>query len=205
MPSCYYIVVPREQRKTKHVCAVAGRQEGESIMKKFCTKCGHEFEAVGREVICPACKEHAAEEAKRTAVLRAKKASWTGESVPVRISGRASTVIRRYGAANNLPFAQALDELLKASAFFRSAGKAWEEVEPYRSHRRDKRTTEAQDAQTAQEVKTAQDGTQAPEKPQEVKQAAKQASKATTSKATNKAAGKAASKASASKASASKK
>ena len=157
-------------------------------MKKFCTKCGHEFEAVGREVICPACKEHAAEEAKRTAVLRAKRASWNGESVPVRISGRASTVIRRYGTANNLPFAAALDELLKASDFFKSTGKAWEEVEPYKSHRRDKHTTETQDAQTAQEVKqvtqdvtskpqevkTAQDGTQAAGKPQEVKQEVKQ-------------------------------
>ena len=137
-------------------------------MKKFCTKCGHEFEAVGREVICPACKEHAAEEAKRTAVLRAKRASWNGESVPVRISGRASTVIRRYGTANNLPFAQALDELLKASDFFKSTGKAWEEVEPYKSRRRDKRTTETQDAQTAQ------DSTQAAGKPQEVKQEVKQ-------------------------------
>ena len=157
-------------------------------MKKFCTKCGHEFEAIGREVICPACKEHAAEEAKRTAVLRAKRASWNGESVPVRISGRASTVIRRYGTVNNLPFAQALDELLKASAFFQSVGKAWEDITPYKSHRRDKRTTETQDAQTAQEVKqvtqdvtskaqevkTAQDGTQAAGKPQEVKQEVKQ-------------------------------
>ena len=177
-------------------------------MKKFCTKCGKPFEAVGREVICPACKEHAAEEAKRSAVLRAKRASWNGESVPVRISGRASTVIRRYGTANNLPFAQALDELLKASDFFKSTGKAWEEVEPYRSHRRDKRTTEAQDAQTAQEVKqvtqdvtskpkeikTAQDGAQVAGKPQEVKQdkhvkpiktAAKKAESKATSKATS--------------------
>ena len=167
-------------------------------MKKYCTKCGHEFEAVGREVICPACKQAAAEETKRAAVLRAKRASWTGESVPVRISGRASTIIRRYGAAHNLPFAQALDELLKASDYFTSTGKAWEDITPYKSRRRDKRTTEAQDAQTAQ------DGAQAAGKPQEVKTAAKQTGKATTSKVTNKAAGKAASKASASKASASK-
>lgn len=145
-------------------------------MKKFCTKCGHEFEAVGREVICPSCKEHAAEEAKRTAVLRAKRASWNGESVPVRISGRASTVIRRYGTANNLPFAQALDELLKASDFFKSTGKAWEEVEPYRSHRRDKATSTTE---TAQDVK--QDA------PREVKQAAKKAVKTSASKAAGKA------------------
>lgn len=162
-------------------------------MKKFCVKCGKQFEATGREVICPSCKAQAAEETKRAAVMRAKRASWTGESVPVRISGRASTVIRHYGAANNLPFAQALDELLKASTFFRSAGKAWEEVEPYRSHRRDKHTTETQDAQTAQEVKqVAQDTTG---KPQEVAKAAKVASK------TAKAAGKATSKTSNSKSS----
>ena len=149
-------------------------QKGRFIMiKKFCTKCGHEFEATGREVICPACKQAAAEESKRAAVLRAKRASWTGESVPVRISGRASTVIRRYGAANNLPFAAALDELLKVSSFFQSTGKAWEDITPYKSHRRDKSTA------------------QAAGKPQDVPQTA-QAAKA-TSKATSKAAGKAAS------------
>ena len=110
-------------------------------MKKFCVKCGRQFDATGREVICPACKAHAAEEAKRAAVLRAKKASWTGESVPVRISGRASTVIRAYGADSNLSFAQALDALLKESEWFKSTSGKWEEVEPYRSHRR-KSTTE---------------------------------------------------------------
>lgn len=140
-------------------------------MKKFCTKCGKPFEAVGREVICPACKEHAAEEAKRTAVLRAKRASWNGESVPVRISGRASTIIRQYGAANNLPFAESLDALLKASDYFNGMNIKWENVEPYKSRRRDKRTTETQDAQVAQ------DGTQAAGKPQEVKTAAKATSK----------------------------
>lgn len=115
--------------------------------EKFCVKCGKKFVATGREVICPACKEQAAEDAKRAAVLKAKRASWSGESVPVRISGRASTVIRAYGAEKSLPFAQALDELLKASDFFQSAGQKWEDVEPYKSHRRDKAT--------AQEVKQA--------------------------------------------------
>ena len=163
-------------------------------MKKFCTKCGHEFEAVGREVICPSCKAAAAEEVKRAAVLRAKRASWTGESVPVRISGRASSVIRAYGTANNLPFAAALDELLKASTFFQSVGKAWEDVEPYRSHRRDKNTatstTEAaQDV--PQEVKQA-----AKEVKQEAPQASKQAAKTTSKTSTAK---KAASKTNASK------
>ena len=158
--------------------------------EKFCTKCGHKFIATGREVICPECKAQAAEETKRAAVLKAKRASWNGESVPVRISGRASTVIRRYGAANNLPFAQALDALLQASDFFQSTGKAWEEVEPYKSRRRSKSTTE--DKQAGK-----QDAPQG--KPQEVKQAAKVASKATstakTTSKTSKATGKAGEKA----------
>ena len=136
--------------------------------EKFCTRCGRKFIAVGREVICPECKELAAEESKKAAVLKAKKASWTGESVPVRISGRASTVIREFGKAHDVPFAQALDELLKASDYFQSIGKAWEEVEPYRSRRRDKHATE-----------TAQDEQEAPQ--------AVQAAKASTSKAANKA------------------
>ena len=182
-------------------------------MKKFCTRCGKPFESVGREVICPACKQAAAEESKKAAVLKAKRASWSGESVPVRISGRSSTLIREYGAANNLPFAQALDELLKASTFFQSAGKAWEDITPYKSHRRDKHVTEdasttknKQDAsqdvpQDAQEVK--QDAPQevkAAQTAKEVKQeaqAAKVASKAVkaTSKAVKAATGKAAGKA----------
>lgn len=119
-------------------------------MKKFCTKCGHEFEAVGREVICPACKATAAEAAKKAAVLKAKRASWTGESVPVRISGRASTVIREFGASRTMTFAESLDALLMSSCFFESMGIKWKDVEPYRSRRRDKHTTEtAQDAQDA--------------------------------------------------------
>ena len=147
--------------------------------EKFCTKCGSKFIAIGREVICPKCKAAAAEETKRAAVMRAKRASWTGESVPVRISGRASTVIRKYGAANNLPFAAALDALLNASSFFQNTGIKWEDVEPYKSHRRDKATTE--DAQEVTKV------VQAAGTPQEVKQAAKTTSKKAASKATNKA------------------
>ena len=114
------------------------------MTEKFCTKCGKKFMAIGRQVICPDCKAAAEEDAKRAAVERAKMASWTGESVPVRISGRASTLIREYGAANNLPFAQALDALLRASDFFKKSGKAWEDVEPYRSHRRDKAAADKQ-------------------------------------------------------------
>ena len=119
-------------------------------MKKFCTKCGKPFEAVGREVICPACKARAAEESKKAAVLKAKRASWTGESVPVRISGRASTVIRAYGAEKSLPFAAALDDLLKSTNCFKGMNMSWEDITPYKSHRRDKRATEdVQDAPQA--------------------------------------------------------
>ena len=124
-------------------------------MKKYCVKCGHEFEAVGREVICPACKAAAAEETRRGAVERAKRASCAGESVPVRSSGRASAVIRRYGAEKSLSFAAALDALLQASDYFASAGKAWADVTPYRSHRRDKPATEtASKPSTPQAAKT---------------------------------------------------
>ena len=119
-------------------------------MKEYCTRCGKPFDATGRGVICPACKEQAVEEFKKAATLRVKQASWRGESVPVRISGRSSTVIRAYEAANNLSFAAALVALLKASDYFKSVGKSWEEVEPYKSRRRDKSTTEDE-----QEVKTA--------------------------------------------------
>ena len=168
--------------------------------EKFCTRCGKKFIATGREVICPACKQAAAEESKRAAVERAKHASWTGESVPVRISGRASTVIRKYGVANNMPFAAALDSLLKASDFFQSAGKAWEDVEPYRSRRRDKAAADKQASDFLHDKQeTPQDVTSKPQdvpqdaqaakqevKQEEVKTAARKASKATTSKATSK-------------------
>lgn len=121
--------------------------------EKFCTKCGRKFVPVGREVICPACKQAAAEEARHAAVLRAKRASWTGESVPVRISGRASTVIRRYGAANDLPFAQALDDILKSSDFFKTSWKAWKEVVPYKSRRLKKSADGEQEAPQDKPVK----------------------------------------------------
>ena len=144
-------------------------------MKKYCVKCGRQFDAVGREVICPACKELAAEESKKAAVLKAKRASWSGESVPVRISGRASTVIRRYSAEKSLPFAQALDALLQSTAFFKNLGVAWEDITPYKSHRRDKHATE-----TAGKQDAPQDASQA-NKPQAASKAASKAVK--TSKA----------------------
>ena len=147
-------------------------------MKKFCVRCGKQFESVGREVICPSCKAHAAEESRRAAVLRAKQASWRGESVPVRISGRASTVIRRYGAAHNVPFAAALDALLQASDFFKSTGKAWEEVEPYKSRRKDAPQDAPQDKpQDKQDVKTAGKAVKTASKPQAAGKAVKTAKK----------------------------
>ena len=149
------------------------------MVEKFCTKCGKKFMAIGRQVICPDCKAAAEEDAKRAAVERAKMASWTGESVPVRISGRASTVIREYGAANGLPFAQALDALLQSTACFKGMQMAWEDITPYKSRRRDKHATETENKQDVpQEVKQ--------EAKQEVKQAAKKAVKTSTSKAAGK-------------------
>ena len=157
-------------------------------MKKFCTRCGRQFESVGREVICPDCKAQAAEDAKRAAVFKAKAKSWTGESVPVRISGRASTVIRKYGAANNLPFAAALDELLKSTDCFKGMGVAWEDVEPYRSRRRDKAAADKAAANFLHGKQEApQEVTKAAGKPQEVKTAAKKAVKTTAEKAGKKA------------------
>ena len=167
-------------------------------IEKFCTRCGKKFLAVGREVICPACKQAAAEDAKRAAVLKAKKASWTGESVPVRISGRASTLIREYGAANKLPFAQALDALLQSTACFKGMQMAWEDITPYKSRRRDKSTTTS----TTENKQDAPQDVQAASKPQDV-QTTKVASKAVkttskpqaTKKAVKTAAGKAGEKA----------
>ena len=149
-------------------------------MRKFCTKCGKPFDAVGREVICPSCKAAAAEETKRAAVERAKRASWTGESVPVRISGRASTVIREFGASQTMTFVEALDTLLRTSEYFRSTGRKWEDVTPYRSHRRDKPATEDEPQDVTSKPQESQ------ESPHDVKQAAKSSSKS-TSKSTSKA------------------
>ena len=156
---------------------------------KFCVKCGKKFESVGREVICPECKAQAAEEVKKAAVLRAKRASWNGESVPVRISGRASTVIREYAAASGLTFAAALDALLQSTAFFATAGQAWADIVPYKSRRRSKSTTEdeqdaPQDKQDKQDTpQAANKAVKTASKPQDAPQAAKKAAKARASRA----------------------
>ena len=171
-------------------------------MKKYCTRCGRQFEAIGREVICPSCKAQAAEDAKRAAVLKAKRASWTGESVPVRISGRASTVIRWFAESQTMTFAAALDALLRTSEYFAAKGIKWQDVEPYKSHRRDKATStpdtpDKQDAPQASKPQAskpqgkAQDAQDVPQaaqaakasKPQAAKASKPQAAKARASKA----------------------
>ena len=167
-------------------CFESGRKEN-VIMKKYCVKCGHEFQAVGREVICPECKAQAAEESKKAAVLKAKRASWAGESVPVRISGRASTVIRRYGAAHNVPFAAALDALLKASPFFASIGVEWGEITPYKSHRRDKHATEDATEDAPQDEKTSKAAADKAVKTSKAKKAVKTAADKAVKAATKKA------------------
>ena len=161
-------------REKNKVCRQEAAGRRFIMNEKFCVKCGRKFIPVGREVICPSCKQAAAEETKRAAVLRAKRASWAGESVPVRISGRASTVIRRYGAEKSLSFAQALDDLLKASDYFKSTGGNWEDVTPYKSHRRDKHATETENTSTTE---TAQDTASKPQEVKPVKQVAKKATK----------------------------
>ena len=147
-------------------------------MKKYCVKCGKPFDAIGREVICPSCKAQAAEDAKRAAVLRAKRASWTGESVPVRISGRASTMIREWAKVHNMSFSASLDELLQrvaendlevAESWATRSWVVWEDITPYKS-RRMKKSGEQDGEQEVQEVKPVKSV-----KP--VKQAAKVASK----------------------------
>lgn len=158
-----------------------GRKEGFIMTtEKFCTRCGKKFIATGREVICPACKQAAAEESKRAAVERAKRASWNGESVPVRISGRASTLIREFSKAHDVPFAEALDELLKSTSFFVNLGTEWSTIVPYRSRRRDKHATESTTETVQQDAP--QEVKQAAGKPQEVKQAAKTSTSKTAAK-----------------------
>ena len=99
-----------------------------------------------------------------------------------------------------MPFAAALDDLLKSTDYFKSAGQKWEDVEPYKSHRRNKATAQEvkQDApQVTQAARTTSKATSKPQevkpqedKPQEVKTAARVASKKTTSKKVATAAGK---------------
>ena len=174
-PLCSCIIALWGKEKKNWYCRESGRKEKK--MEKYCVKCGRQFDATGREVICPECRESAKEDAKRAAVLRAKRASWTGESVPVRISGRASTVIRAYGAEKGMPFAQALDALLQSTGFFEKLGVEWSTIQPYKS-RRMKKSGEQDKPQDAPQ-----------DAPQASKQAAKKAVK-TASKSSGKTAKK---------------
>lgn len=154
------------------------------MTEKFCTKCGSKFVAIGREVICPQCKAQAAEDAKRAAVLRAKQASWRGESVPVRISGRASTVIREWAKVHDVPFAAALDDLLQrvaddmavAEMWATRSWVSWEDIEPYKSRRMKKSSTDSP-VQEAQEVTKAAKVTSKTSASKTVKTAGKAAKK----------------------------
>ena len=189
-----YLNCPKEKGQRKKLIGVAAVKAAERrfimAIEKFCTRCGRKFIATGREVICPECKAAAAEESKKAAVLKAKRASWTGESVPVRISGRASTVIREFGAAHNVPFAEALDELLKSTDCFKSMSTKWENITPYKSRRRDKSTTE--DAPQDKPQDAPQEVTKAAKtsKPQTAKKAVKTTSKPQAANKAVKAAGK---------------
>ena len=165
--------------------------------EKFCTRCGKKFLATGREVICPSCKQAAAEDAKRAAVLKAKRASWNGESVPVRISGRASTMIREWAKLHNMSFAESLDDLLQcvaddmevAEMWATRSWVSWEDITPYKSRRRDKHATEDEQAAGKQDAPQAAGKQDTASKPQnvqtaqEVKTAAKTTGKTAGSKA----------------------
>ena len=94
----------------------AGKRKEVYKMKKeiFCSACGRKFAPVGREHICPACKEQAAAAAKRAAVERAKARSYTGEACPVRISAKARGFIEAVAQAQGSKFITTLDKVLQA-------------------------------------------------------------------------------------------
>ena len=121
--------------------------EGVLKMKKeiFCSACGRKFAPVGREHICPACKQEAAAAAKRAAVEKAKARSYAGEACPVRISARARGFIEAVAAQQGSKFIPALDAILKKVAT--SYGfSSWESVP---EHRTERRTSTAQAAKVA--------------------------------------------------------
>ena len=106
-------------------------------MKKeiFCSCCGRKFIPVGREHICPSCKQEAAAAAKKAAVERAKARSYTGEACPVRISARARGFIEAIAAQQGSKFIPALDAVLKKVAT--SYGfSSWEDVPEHKTERR---------------------------------------------------------------------
>ena len=101
----------------------------------FCSNCGKKFIPVGREHICPACKQEAAQAAKRAAVERAKMRSYTGEACPVRISARARGFIEHVAAEQGTKFIPALDTILQAVC--KDYGfQSWKEVPEHKTARR---------------------------------------------------------------------
>lgn len=178
-------------------------------MKKeiFCSSCGSKFIPVGREHICPSCKQEAAAAVKRAAVERAKERSYNGEACPVRISARARGFIEAVAFTKGIKFIPALDAILQ-TVCKQYGFTSWDAVPEHKTARRASKAAKVaqaaqevkqaaqdvpQDVQAAKEVKTAQDGTQAAGKPQEVTKVAKVASK-TVKAAAGKAAGKVTSK-----------
>ena len=106
-------------------------------MKKeiYCSVCGSKFIPVGREHICPSCKEAAAATAKRAAVERAKARSYAGEACPVRISARARGFIEAVAQAQGSKFIPALDAVLEAVCT-QYGFSSWDAVPEHRTERR---------------------------------------------------------------------
>lgn len=150
----------------------------------FCSNCGKKFAPVGREHICPACKEEAAAVAKKAAVERAKARSYSGEACPVRISARARGFIEHVAEQKGCKFIPALDVILQAVC--KDYGFSnWQEVPEHKTARR-----KAQVAKVAETVTPAAP-TEAPAAPVTPVKAASKAVKATPVKAsTSKVAGK---------------
>ena len=140
-------------------------------MKKeiFCSVCGRKFVPVGREHICPSCKQEAAAAAKKAAVERAKARSYAGEACPVRISAKARGFIEAVAAQQGSKFIPALDAVLQAVC--KQYGfNSWDAVPEHKTARR---------ASKAATFAATTPATPATSK----EQAAKVTSKTTTSKA----------------------
>ena len=125
--------------RVNHVVLHLMQEETEGVLKMkkeiFCSNCGRKFIPVGREHICPACKQEAAAAAKKAAVERAKARSYAGEACPVRISARARGFIEAVAAQQGSKFIPALDAILKKVAT--SYGfSSWESVPEHRTERR---------------------------------------------------------------------
>lgn len=106
-------------------------------MKKeiFCTNCGRKFVPVGREHICPSCKQAAMAAAKKAAVERAKARSYAGEACPVRISAKSRGFIETVAAKNGMNFIHTLDAVLREVAS-KYGFKSWDAVPEHCTERR---------------------------------------------------------------------